>query len=229
MRFGRTVCDSSPVNAYAWVLLAAAAAAALADWFAVAASHRDVEQVVKPAVPALLGAYAFLLHADQTTSGRWLLVALAFALVGDVLLLRSTDRAFGAGLVSFLCAHVAFVGAVLTLPHRAPIWFGVVGAAAAVVAVVVVALVPLARRDPVDGVPPLAYALVIGVFVALAWWSGHLLVAVGASLFVVSDALLAAARFWREFRSSALAVMVTYHVALALLTVGLLRPDLPLG
>lgn len=219
-------CHSSAVNTYAWLLLAVAAAAAAVDWYVVGRGPREVEQVAGPAVPTFLAAFAWLLHADLTTSGRWLLVALGFCLFGDVLLLRRSDRLLGIGLVSFLCAQVAFAGSVLTMSHRQPFWVGVVITVLLVLAVVAVALVPLARRDPVEGVPPLAYGLVIGAVGCVAWWSGHLLVAVGASLFIVSDATLASSRFGRDFRGSALVVMVTYHLALGLLTVGLLRPDL---
>ena len=53
---------------YAWVLLAALAAVALADWFAVATGRRGVEQVAKPAYVVLLGAFAWLLHAERAAA-----------------------------------------------------------------------------------------------------------------------------------------------------------------
>jgi uncharacterized membrane protein YhhN len=77
-----------------------------------------------------------------------------------------------------------------------------------------------------EGLPPTIYAFVLGTFVAVAWWSGQLLVGIGASLFLVSDGLLALGRFWREFRWLSVAVMVTYHLALLFLVLGVLRPDL---
>ena len=211
---------------YAWVLLAAAAAAAVADWFAVATRRRALEQVAKPAYVVLLGAFTWLLHAEQSMSGMWVLIALALCLLGDVLLLSDSDQAFGFGLVTFLLAHVAFIGAVLAMERRAPIWAGV--AATVVVVLLLVAFVvwPLARRDMAEGLPPTLYALVLGTFVAVAWWSGHVLVGVGASLFLVSDGVLAARRFWRDLTGSGVVVMVTYHTALLLLVLGILRPDL---
>lgn len=214
------------MNVYAWVLLAAAAAAAVADWFAVATRRRAVEQVAKPAYVVLLGAFAWLLHADQAVSGIFLLVALGFCLVGDLLLLSDSDRAFGFGLVAFLLAHLAFLSAVVCLPRAAPIWPGV--AVTVVVVSLLVALVfwPMARRDLAEGLPPTIYALVLGAFVTVGWWSGHLLVGIGASLFLVSDGLLAVQRFWREVAGGGVAVMVTYHAALLLVVLGVLRPDL---
>ena len=211
---------------YAWVLLAAAAAATLTDWFAVATRRRAVEQVAKPAYVVLLGAFAWLLHADQTVSGMFLLAALGLCLVGDLLLLRETDRAFGLGLLAFLLAHVAFLGAVLTLNRLEPFWTGVAVTAVVVLLIVAFVLWPLARADVGEGLPPTIYALVLGTFVGVAWWSGHLLVGIGASLFLVSDAVLAARRFWRDVPGSAVVVMVTYHAALLLLVLGVLRPDL---
>jgi uncharacterized membrane protein YhhN len=211
---------------YAWVLLAAAAVAAVTDWIAVATRRRGIEQVAKPAYVLLLGAFAWLLHADETMSGLWLLMGLALCVLGDILLLAESDRAFGFGLVTFLLAHVAFIGAVMSMSRGAPVWAGVAAAAVAVVLVVVFVLWPLARRDMVEGLAPTVYAFVLGAFVAVAWWSGQVLVGAGASLFFVSDTVLAAGRFWRELPGNDVVVMVTYHAALLLLVLGVLRPDL---
>ncbi len=214
-----------PVNIYAWVLLTAAALAAVADWVAVQTGRVAVEQLAKPAVVLLLGAFAWLVHADQTTPGRWLLLALGLCLVGDILLLSPADRAFGAGLAAFLLAHLAFLAVVVTLPRREPIWLGVALTLVVVALAVWRLLWPIARRDLAEGGPPTAYAIVLGAFVALAWWSGHQVLAIGAGLFLVSDALLAGQRFRRPLPAGRLAVMVTYHAALAAIVVGALRPD----
>ena len=214
------------MNIYAWVLLAAAAFAAVGDWAAVGTRRPGVEQVAKPAVVLLLGAFAWLLHAEQTLPGRWLLVALVLCLVGDVLLLSHTDRAFGAGLAAFLLAHLALVAVAVSLPRRDPVWAGV-GLTVVVVGLVVWRVLwPLARRAVAEGGPPTAYALVLGAFVTLAWFSGHLLLGIGASLFLVSDSVLAAERFWRPVPGGRLVVMVSYHAALAGIVLGVLRPDL---
>ena len=180
----------------------------------------------KPAYVVLLGAFAWLLHADETVSGLWLLMGLALCLGGDLLLLADSDEAFGFGLVTFLLAHVAFIGAVMTMSRRPPVWVAVAATVAVVAVVVGFVLWPLARRDMAEGLPPMIYAFVLGAFVAVAWWSGQLLVGIGASLFLGSDGLLALGRFWRELGGLPVAVMVTYHLALLLLVFGVLRPDL---
>ena len=50
----------------------------------------------------------------------------------------------------------------------------------------------------------------------------RLLVGLGASLFVVSDTVLAMGRFVQERRWTSVVVMVTYHLAQALIVAGLL-------
>jgi uncharacterized membrane protein YhhN len=112
------------------------------------------------------------------------------------------------------------------MQRRAPIWAGVAATVVVVVLLVAFVLWPMARRDMAEGLPPTLYALVLGTFVAVAWWSGHVLAGAGASLFLLSDGVLAARRFWRDLRGSGVVVMVTYHAALLLLVFGILRPDL---
>ena len=67
-----------------------------------------------------------------------------------------------------------------------------------------------------------AYMTIIGAMVLTAWATGRLLVALGATAFMVSDAILALNRFVRPRRFGPLAVMVTYHVAQALIVIGVL-------
>ena len=212
---------------YAWVLLAALAAVALADWFAVATGRRGVEQVAKPAYVVLLGAFAWLLHADETVSGLWLLMGLALCLGGDLLLLADSDRAFGFGLVTFLLAHVAFIGAVMTMSRRPPVWVGVAvdggsgGRRRGVRALAAGATghrprafrrrstrSSSARSSPSPGGRDSSSS------------------ASGRRCSSSATACCALGRFWRELPGLPVAVMVTYHLALLFLVVGVLRPDL---
>ena len=214
------------MNLYAWVLVAAVAAAAVTDWVAVAHGDRATQQLASPAFMVLLAALGWLVHADEVPQGRWLLLALALGLAGDTLLMRGSDRAFTWGLAAFLLGHLAYLMALVTMPHRGPLWAGVAAVGVAVGLVLALWLVPLARREPLVGGPPTAYALVIGVMAAFAWATGQPLVAVGASLFCVSDAILGLTRYVRAVSGSALAVIVAYHLAQGLLVAGILRPDL---
>ena len=205
--------------------LAAVAVAAPLDWWSVAVRGRRREWVLKPLVLALLTVTAWLLGAPDSAAGWWLLAALMLSLVGDIALLSDSDPRFVVGLGSFLVAHLAFVVAFahLGLPRAG---LGLVGLALVVVMAVVVGrrVVPAAR---VEGGPALAgavaaYMAVIGAMVVAAWATGHPLVALGATVFMVSDAVLALDRFVRPRRFGSLAVMVTYHLAQVLIVLGVL-------
>jgi uncharacterized membrane protein YhhN len=60
-----------------------------------------------------------------------------------------------------------------------------------------------------------AYILVISVMVTMAIGTGDARAIVGASLFYVSDALIAWNRFVRPLAFAPVAIMVTYHLAQA--------------
>jgi uncharacterized membrane protein YhhN len=205
--------------------LAAVALVAPLNWWSVAARARRREWASKPLVLALLLVTAWLGGATGSTVGWWLLAALVLSLVGDVALLSDTDARFVVGLGSFLLAHVAFVVAFahLGMP-RADLALVGLALVAGLAAVVGRRVVPAAAREggPALGAAVTAYMVVIAVMVVAAWATGHLLVALGATVFMVSDAVLAMDRFVRERRFGSLAVMVTYHVGQVLLVVGVL-------
>ena len=205
--------------------LAAVVVVAPLNWWLVAVRGRRREWVTKPLVLLLLLGTAWSAGATDTAAGWWLLAALALSLVGDVALLSDSEPRFILGLGSFLLAHLAFVVAFahLGMP-RADL--ALVGLALVVVLVLVVGrrVVPAAARE---GGPALAgavtaYMVVIAVMVVAAWATGHVLVVLGASVFMVSDAVLAMDRFLRTRRFGSLAVMVTCHLAQVLLVVGVM-------
>lgn len=205
----------------AWCLVAVLAAV---DWWAVVRGRRSVERWAKPAVMVALGVVAVALGAPGDAAGWWVLAALALGLVGDVFLLGDSQARFLGGLAAFLVGHLAWVAAFvasgLDTPARA--WVGV--------AVVLLALgaghriVPGAHREGGPGLsgPVVLYMAVIAAMAVTGWATGSVAVGVGASLFVVSDTLLGLGRFDREHPWTGPAVIITYHLAQALLVVGLL-------
>ena len=211
------------MNLYAWVLLGALAIAAGVTWLAVARSQRDIETLAKPAFMVILMALAWLLHADAVSYGQQLLIGLVLCLVGDVLLLGDSPRAFLAGLVAFLLGHVAYIAAFRRVPMAEPIWAGIILVALVVAFVLWARLIPTMQRSWRDGGPLVLYAVVLGLMAVLGWATGHLLVAIGGTLFLVSDAVLAYNRFERPLPHGRLIVMVTYHVAQFCIVWGLLR------
>lgn len=141
---------------------------------------------------------------------------LACSLAGDVLLMLS-PRLFVAGLVAFLVAHLCYLRA-FRLDAR---WFGDRLALAGLAAIgasmlaVLWASLPAALKAPV-----LAYVVVIVAMAAQAWARRRdrpsratNAAAIGATLFVVSDALLAIDRFRAPIPLAPVWVLGTYWLA----------------
>jgi len=70
--------------------------------------------------------------------------------------------------------------------------------------------------------PVAVYTVVIGAMVIYAFTTGVALIAAGATVFAVSDTVLARNRFVRPWDVAPLLVMVTYHVGQALIVAGVL-------
>ncbi len=205
-----------------WAAWLVTAACALVDWYAVARGHRGTETWAKPATLVALTATAALGGALETTAGRWLLVALAFGLLGDVFLLgRSTGR-FQAGLGAFLVGHLAYLACFVALGLAEPLGAAAGGVVALGALAAAREVLPTVHRadGPAVSAPVGVYMLVITAMVVLAWATGSWLVALGASVFVASDTTLAINRFVRPLPGADVVVMVTYHVGQALIVLG---------
>lgn len=192
--------------------IAAAGGVAAADWAAVARGTRRAEAVLKPLVAAILAAVAL------AAQGWWFSAALLLCLAGDVLLLPQVDR-FRSGLAAFLLAHLAFIAGLLTYPLDASklVYTPPILALVIVLAPRIVRSAPRSVRLPI-----VAYMLVLVALFAAAWLAHRPAAVAGAGLFVISDTLLAWNRFVQPLPAGRLAVMVTYHLAICLLTVSLL-------
>lgn len=208
-------------------LVAAFGLAAGATWWSVARGRRDVEYVAKPACMVFLIAAAISLDPSDSGARAALVAALALSLAGDVFLMlpgrqpgSEGPNLFVAGLGSFLVAHVAFVAA-FWMDGTEGGWLAA-GAVAGLAVVVLVGRPVLAAvrasSEPGLTAPVTAYVGVIGAMVVSAIGTGDPLAIVGALLFAGSDSVIARERFIAKAAWGPLAVIVTYHVAQALLT-----------
>jgi uncharacterized membrane protein YhhN len=211
------------VNGVAWLFLGAAAVAAVGDWVAVQTGKKTVEYVCKPLTIILLMGFAATVDVDDGAVRGWFVAALALSMLGDVWLMLPRDL-FVPGLVSFLLAHVAFI---VGLWIDGVSFLGLaLGAAFAAFAVLVVGGRVLrgvrAGDDPAMAVPVAVYMAVISVMVATAVGTEESLAIGGATLFFCSDALIAWERFVHPRGWHRLAIIVTYHLAQAGLTLSLI-------
>ena len=200
------------------------AAAALTDWYAVARGDRRTEVWAKPSTLVALIVAAAALGATDTAAGRWLLVGLAFGLAGDVFLLDKGDTRFRLGLAAFLVGHVAFVLCFLRVGVDPRGWnyVSLLVLGGCLLATRQVAASTYLRGGLALAAPVGLYTVVIGAMVIYAFTTGEALIALGATVFALSDTVLARDRFVRPWDRAQLVVMVTYHVGQALIVLGVL-------
>ena len=176
-------------------------------------------QVFKPLV--MLLAVALVLHRaapGPVARHDWLLVAALLAsLAGDMFLMLPGNY-FIPGLASFLIAHLFYI----TLFRARQTWFpsrvALVGTLASGSAVFV--FVSGALADPVLKSAVAAYVVVIAAMAAQAIGRATILrdgpavaVAIGACVFMASDALIAVNRFVQPIPLAGLWVLSTYYTA----------------
>ena len=156
----------------------------------------------KPLATLCVIAWVALGRSADALVRRWILIGLAFSLVGDVALLWPV-QGFLAGLVAFLLGHLSYLVA-LTRRTRflaSPPAFGVWAIVAASVLAGLWAGVPTELRAPV-----LIYVCALAAMAAQAtsvWLARRgqadavrwRTVAIGGALFVLSDAILATDKF----------------------------------
>jgi uncharacterized membrane protein YhhN len=209
------------VTGFVWLL---PAVFALTDWYAVLRHDRRTETWAKPATLVALIVTALVLGATDTSAGRWLLVALAFGLAGDVFLLEKADTRFRLGLAAFLVGHVAFVLCFIQLGLDPQGWnyLSLLVLGACLLATRQVAASTYLRGGLGLAAPVGLYTVVIGAMLIYAFTTGVPLIAIGATVFAVSDTVLARDRFVRPWDGAQLLVMITYHVGQALIVIGFL-------
>ena len=205
------------------MFLAAALVTAVLDWVAVARGSALLEYVSKPAATAAFLATAATLDVAHDASWGWRLAALAFCILGDVFLMLPRDS-FIQGLGSFAVAQVLFTVSFLTGETSGlSLLVGVVtvGTAAVILARRFVAGIRQSGRAELVA-PVIVYMVVISAMTVGAVGSGSAVAGAGAVVFMVSDSLIAESRFVAARTWHPVGIMVTYHLALAGLVLGLL-------
>ena len=182
--------------------------------------------VAKTAGVALLAVLAVI------EPGPWLLIAaLALSAAGDAFLAQDGERPFTAGLASFLAAHLAYVALFAMLGQGLGLLAAQPWRLALAAVVSVAGVVLLGRLLPAVGpalrAPVSAYVAAILAMMLAASTVADPLVVAGATLFVVSDAILAIEKFLLPAASphrrwTGPAVWILYFLAQLSITIGVL-------
>lgn len=211
-----------------WATALLTAAFALLNWVSVARGWLRLEWWTKLLTMVALIVTVVAAGALDETPGRWLVAALVCGLLGDLALLGDTEERLLAGVAAFFVGHLAYLICFVALGVSPSAWWPLVLLVLVATSWPTRAVVPAAWRHGGArlAVPLAAYTLVIAAMTVIAFLTGEMLLALGATLFVTSDSLialgLARQGFVQEKGSAHLAVMVTYHLSQALLAVGVL-------
>lgn len=178
------------------IILAVAAVAVVGTLVSEARLPR-AEWLFKPLASACFIALAVSAGAAGSDYGRLLLIGLILCMAGDVLLIARSDRAFIAGLASFLLGHLLYAAAFLQLPlNLTAMLLGL----PPVIALAVISLRWLWPHLPAGmQLPVLAYIGVICTMLLMAgstWGTGPgLIILLGAWGFALSDLAVARNQF----------------------------------
>ena len=205
------------INPFVVAAAVSGVAAIAADWEE--RRHKSF-YLLKPITTLLIIGVAATWPASAPGTYRDLIVAaLVLSTLGDVCLMFKGNAWFGAGLGSFLLAHLAFVGAfVRGISVAIPAWAWLVVPYGAVLLVVL-----LPRAGPLK-IPVVVYCSVIGAMVLTAAARHAALPSppteramAGALLFLASDSLLAFRQFRGSYRGAQALILSTYWSAIGLI------------
>lgn len=204
----------------------------VADLVAVQGQYKIAEYFIKPLIIIWLIAWFVLqLRYIRNSLKKWIIFALFFSWLGDVLLMFHLEDPlfFLLGLSSFLVAHIFYI----IFFHFVRIKEMVKSRWYLLLIVALYYAIVVAILSPYLGdmkLPVRIYAVVISFMFLLAI---HMLfiknkttglwMMAGAILFVVSDSLLAFNKFYQPFEMAGLFVMSTYGLAQLFLAEGGIR------
>lgn len=191
-----------------------------------------VQFIFKPLIlPVLIGYFNSQVKNITKGIAKWVLFALLFSLLGDVLLMFQEKKSifFLLGLSAFLIAHVFYI----IFFHNVRIKEKVKSNISPLLIVVVyyAGLIFWLYPHLADmKIPVLIYGIVISFMFML---SMHMLfinnkpagkwMMIGALLFVISDSVLAINKFYQPFGAAGILIMLTYGLAQLFIVEGAIR------
>jgi uncharacterized membrane protein YhhN len=208
------------MNKNIWILHLAIAL--IGDLIGIQLGDKTIQFIFKPLIiPAIIGFFSSQVHKIAEGFNKWIVAALIFSLLGDVLLMFQDNNSlfFILGLSAFLLAHIFYI----VYFHQVRVKENIKSNVWLVVIVVVYYAVLIAFLFPYLGdmtLPVCIYGIVISFMFMLAM---HMLfiknkpgggwMMAGALLFVISDSILAINKFYQPFRIADILIMLTYGFA----------------
>jgi uncharacterized membrane protein YhhN len=204
----------------------------VADLVCIQLQNETVQYVFKPLLMLLLIVY-FLSQTKLwiTNLKKWIVAALFFSWLGDVLLMFQDQNSlfFLLGLSAFLVAHIFYIVFFHSIRVKEMIksnlWLLLI--------VVIYYGVLINVLSPYLGnmkLPVRIYGIVISFMLLLAMHMGFIKNKIagqwmlgGAFLFVISDSLLAINKFYQSFEPAGILIILTYGLAQLFITEGAVR------
>lgn len=194
--------------------------------------REDISWFLKPFLIPFLFLAVYL--CGNFPSKKFLLLALTFSWMGDVVLLFTykAEIYFIIGLIAFLISHIAYIVLfskqlrINSSRNKAVFWIGIT-------AIIVYLILMLSILLPTLGdlkIPVFVYAIILSTMLLFAFkgylkWSkpAGTYILLGAVIFVSSDSILAFNKFYEPIRFSSFLIMATYLLAQYLIIVGILK------
>lgn len=203
-----------------WILLFAIIL--IGDLIGIQLNNEILQFICKPLIiPVVVGYFDSQVKDITKGIAKWVVLALVFSLLGDVLLMFQEKNSifFLLGLSAFLIAHIFYI----IFFHKVRVKENVKGNPWLLVLVVIyyAALISLLSPYLADmKIPVLVYGVVISFMFMLAM---HMLfiknkptgqwMMIGALLFVISDSILAINQFYQPFEAAGVLIILTYGLA----------------
>ncbi|MFV5685923.1 lysoplasmalogenase [Flavobacterium sp. GB2R13] len=194
--------------------------------------REDISWFIKPFLIPFL--FLAVYSCGDFPSKKFLLIALTFSWMGDVILLFAykAEIYFIIGLVAFLISHIAYIVLfskqlrINSSRNKAVFWVGIT-------VIIVYLILMLSILLPTLGdlkIPIFVYAIILSTMLLFAFkgylkWSkpAGTYILLGAVIFVSSDSILAFNKFYEPIRFSSFLIMATYLLAQYLIIVGILK------
>jgi uncharacterized membrane protein YhhN len=218
------------MNRTSWIILFLIITAA--DIFAIASGNEDLRWFTKTFIlPILFGFIFSSLAIIKSFVHKWVLAALVFSWIGDVLLMAEpyNSKFFIFGLISFLIAHICYIDFFQVVKKKE----GVKTNLLLVLPVVVyyIALIGLLYSHlGVLKIPVIVYGAVISAMLAFALHMAFIKykdaggsMMLGAILFILSDSVLAINKFYQPFQYADIIIMITYAFAQLFIVLGVIK------